>query len=350
MKYDYIIVGQGLSGSLLTYELLKRGKRVCIIQKDGVCTSSAVAPGMYNPLVLKRYTLAWKAPALISELENYYSNIEEFLSSSFIQKMDLYRLFTNQKEADLWIEKSDQLALEPFMSPEIYKQNNPFINKTIGLGKVNKTGRVVLIKLMEAVRTYLIAQNSFVNDQFDYSLLDIQENHIEYKDIKAQHIIFSEGYQLKENPWFKDLPLKGTKGELITIRCNELKLDNPIKSSILIMPLGNDLYRVGASFNWDEKDDIPTETGKKWLISKLEQIINCNFEIVEHNAGIRPTVVDRRPLIGTHKDYKNLHVFNGMGTRGVMLAPTGVKMLIDAIEHNVPLDQEWDIKRFKEDA
>ena len=116
------------------------------------------------------------------------------------------------------------------------------------------------------------------------------------------------------------------------------------------MPLGDDLYRVGASFNWDEKDDIPTETGKKWLISKLEQIINCNFEIIEHNAGIRPTVVDRRPLIGTHKDYKNIHVFNGMGTRGVMLAPTGVKMLIDAIEHNVPIDLEWDIKRFKEDA
>ena len=136
MKYDYIIVGQGLSGSLLTYELLKRGKHVCVVQKEGVCTSSAVAPGMYNPLVLKRYTLAWKAPVLISELEKYYPSIEEFLSTSFIEKMDLYRLFTNQKEADLWIEKSDQLALEPFMSPEVYKQNNPSINKTIGLGKV----------------------------------------------------------------------------------------------------------------------------------------------------------------------------------------------------------------------
>lgn len=350
MKYDYIIVGQGLSGSLLTYELLKRGKRVCVIQQDGICKSSEVAPGMYNPLVLKRYTLAWKAPELISKLTQYYSKIEEFLNTDLMQTMDLYRLFTNENEANLWIEKSDQLALEPFMSPLIYPQNNTFINKTIGLGRVNNTGRVVLVKLMNAIKALLISQNCFINEEFKYDLLNVQNGYVSYKNLTANHIIFAEGFQLKQNPWFKHLPLKGTKGELITIRSKELKLDNPIKSSILIMPLGDDLYRVGASFNWDEKDHIPTNSGKKWLISKLEQIINCNFEILEHNAGIRPTVVDRRPLLGTHEKFKNLHVFNGMGTRGVMLAPTGVQMLIDAIENDIPLDKEWDIKRFKEDA
>lgn len=350
MKYDYFIVGQGLSGSLLTYELLKRGKKVCVIHKDGVFKSSEVAPGMYNPLVLKRYTLAWKAPELIPKLELYYKEMETFFGHEFLQPMDLHRLFSNKKEADLWLEKSDHLALEPFMFPDIYKQNNTSINKDFGYGKVNNTGRVVLSELMLALRRMLIDQELLMNEKVDYDLLGIEDDLIEYKGRVAKHIIFAEGYQLKNNPWFNDLPLKGTKGELITIKAPDLHLNFPIKSSVLLMPLGNDLYRVGASFNWDDKDCIPTEIGKNWLISKLEQIINCTFEVVSHDAGIRPTVIDRRPLLGTHEFYTNLHVFNGMGTRGVMLAPTGVKMLIDSIENNKPIDKEWDIKRFKENA
>lgn len=350
MKYDYIIVGQGLSGSLLTYELLNRGKTVCVIQKDGVFKSSEVAPGMFNPLVLKRYTLAWKAPELLANLKQYYSDIEQFLNQSFLQPMDLYRLFSNKKEVDLWIEKSDQLALEPFMNSDIRIQDNISICKDFGLGQVYKTGRVVLKELIAALRTYLKAQSGFIDEEMDYKALKIDENKVCYKGISADHIIFAEGYQLKQNPWFKDLPLKGTKGELITIKAPDLKLNFPIKSSVLVMPLGDDLYRVGASFNWDDKDCIPTEVGKNWLVSKLEQIICCTFEIVEHEAGIRPTVIDRRPLLGTHEQFKNMHVFNGMGTRGVMLAPTGVKMLINSIEENLPLEMEWDIKRFKEDA
>lgn len=350
MKYDYIIVGQGLSGSLLSYELIKRGKRVCVIHDNALVRSSEVAPGMYNPLVLKRYTLAWKAPELISNLENYYKEIEQELDCKFMYPMNLYRLFSNNKEAILWDEKSDQLALEPFMNPNISTQDNLAISKNFGLGQVYKTGRVILVKFIQAIREYIQESNTYLSEEFAYENLQLKDNEVCYGEIISKHIIFAEGYNMKFNPWFNQLPLKGTKGELITIKSPDLKLEYPIKSSVLVMPLGNDLYRVGASFNWDDKDCDPSETGKKWLISKLEQIISCTFEIVEHDAGIRPTVIDRRPLLGTHEEHKNMHVFNGMGTRGVMLAPTGVRMLIDSIENSIPLDEEWNIKRFKENA
>ena len=350
MTYDYCIVGQGLSGSLLAAELLSKGKTVLVVQSKLVTKSSEVAPGMFNPLVLKRFTLAWKAPLLIPFLKTHYESLEKEFKQSFIQNMDLYRLFHDDKERNLWIDKTDQLALEPFMDASTYPVSNSKIEKQIGLGKVLHTGRVVLKDFIQAVSKRLKETDSIVNDCFDYEALSIQGESFSYKSYHFDKIIFAEGYGLKGNPWFKYLPLKGTKGELITIHAPDLKLKSPIKSSVLVMPLGNDMYRVGASFNWDDKDAIPTNEGKEWLISKLKQIINCNFDVIEHDAGIRPTVVDRRPLIGEHPEHKNMFVFNGMGTRGVMLAPFGVKMLLNNIELNTPIDDEWDIKRFTDHA
>ncbi|WP_445724289.1 NAD(P)/FAD-dependent oxidoreductase, partial [Flavobacterium sp.] len=116
-------------------------------------------------------------------------------------------------------------------------------------------------------------------------------------------------------------------------------------SSVFILPIGNDLYKVGATYDWSDKSNTPTEAGKDELISKLKEIISCDFEIVNHFAGVRPTVKDRRPLVGTHPTYKQIHVLNGLGTRGVMLGPYLANQLFQHIENKVPLEKEIDIIR-----
>ncbi|PKP14923.1 MAG: FAD-dependent oxidoreductase, partial [Bacteroidetes bacterium HGW-Bacteroidetes-23] len=143
------------------------------------------------------------------------------------------------------------------------------------------------------------------------------------------------------------LPLDGTKGELLIIKSKALKLDVILKSSVFIIPLGNDLFKVGATYNWEDKTATPTEEGKNELLSDLKSLLTADFEVIEHLAGVRPTVKDRRPMLGTHPKHPKLHVLNGLGTRGVMLAPDMAKMLFENIENQIPLDKEIDIKRFK---
>jgi len=125
-----------------------------------------------------------------------------------------------------------------------------------------------------------------------------------------------------------------------------LNLDVVLKSSIFILPIGNNLFKVGATYNWEDKTDTPTEEGKQELVDNLKEIIECDFEIIEHFAGVRPTVKDRRPLVGTHAEHQNLHILNGLGTRGVMLGPSLAKALFENIEKEIPLDDQIDIKRF----
>lgn len=149
------------------------------------------------------------------------------------------------------------------------------------------------------------------------------------------------------NPYFKELPLDFAKGEIITIKAPELNIDYVLKSSIFVVPEGNDLYSVGATYNWKDDTNLITVEAKNELISKLKNLITCNFEVVKHVAGIRPTVKDRRPLVGVHSKYKNIAILNGLGTRGVMIGPFVAKQLFEHLHEGKPLDNEIDIQRFK---
>ena len=180
----------------------------------------------------------------------------------------------------------------------------------------------------------------------DYDSLIIQENSVIYNNIEAKRIVFAEGFGLKQNPFFNDLPLKGTKGELLTIHAPALNIDFVLKSGVFLIPLGDQNFIVGATYEWTDKTNNPTEQGKEELVRKLDKILSCDYEIIDHMAGMRPTVVDRRPLVGQHPEHKALYVLNGLGTRGVMIAPYAAKNLFEHIEQQKVLDREMSIERF----
>ena len=148
------------------------------------------------------------------------------------------------------------------------------------------------------------------------------------------------------NPYFNYLPLQGSKGELITIKAPKLKITDIVKSGVFIIPLGDGLYRVGATYERSDKSNSPTKAAKKELLNKLHSFLKCEYEIIQHVAGVRPTVADRRPLVGSHPEHKNLTVLNGFGSRGVLIAPTVSRQLYEHIEKGETLPTEIDIARF----
>jgi len=67
---------------------------------------------------------------------------------------------------------------------------------------------------------------------------------------------------------------------------------------------------------------------------------------VTHTAGIRPTVIDRKPLLGSHHLHRNAAVFNGLGTRGVLIAPYAAPILYNHLTNQNPIPREISIERF----
>ncbi|HNP32629.1 MAG TPA: FAD-dependent oxidoreductase [Flavobacterium sp.] len=342
---DYIIVGSGLAGIAFAETLQKHGKSFMVFDNRSQ-NSSKIAGGLYNPVILKRFSQVWNANLQLELADKFYASLEQKLATQFDFKIPIYRKFFSVEEQNNWFAASDKPNLAPFLSTSLVHKKINGIDSPFGYGEVMHTGFVDTDALLNHYHQYLKENDWLFEDTFDYKELEVFDDYIQYKNIKAKHIVFAEGFGMHSNPFFNYLPLDGTKGELFIIKAPELDLDVIINTSVFVLPLGNSLFKVGATYNWDDKTSTPTEEGRQELIDRIQELLNCDFEIVEHFAGVRPTVKDRRPLLGTHPKYKKIHILNGLGTRGVMLGPAMAQDLFDFIENGKPLDKAIDIQRY----
>lgn len=344
-QVDYIIVGIGIAGIGFCEELRNNNKTFVVFDNTSQ-QSSTVAGGLYNPVVLKRFTTVWKGKEQLDTAWPFYANIEKKLNIKIDYKIPVYRKFTSLEEQNDWFTASDKPLLTDYLSTKIIKNENNAIDAPYGFGEVLKTGRIDVKTMLEAYKAYLLSHGFLFDNLFNYDELLIKNTHIEYNSIIAKNLIFAEGFGIKQNPYFNYLPLVPAKGELLTIYAPNLKINYILKAGVFLIPLYKDLYIVGATYEWKDLTNKVTEKARAELLDKLKKLINCQYEIVSQVAGIRPTVKDRRPLVGQHPTHKSLYVLNGLGTRGVMIGPYVAKKLYNFIENHMDLDKEIDIKRF----
>ena len=345
MKVDYIIVGLGLAGLAFSEQLLKNNKSFLLFE-DGSQQASRVAAGVYNPLVLKRFTKVWDAADQLTIALPFYRELEERFQVKLDYKLDILRVFKSVEEQNNWFHISDRPFFTDYMIPEVLKNANPYVIAPYDYGRMTNTGKMDIALLLHIYRSYLENQNALIPERFDHNAIQFSEHSIQYQNIQAGRIVFCEGYGIKDNPFFRNTGLQEAKGELLTIYAPGLGVTDILKSLVFVLPLGNDYYRVGATFNWADKTNMPSVKGREELLEKLRKVIRVDFEVTDQSAGIRPAVKDRRPLLGRHPVYRQLAILNGLGTRGVMLAPKMAKLLYEHLEFDTALPPEVRFDRF----
>ncbi|WP_298310326.1 FAD-binding oxidoreductase [uncultured Aquimarina sp.] len=343
---DYIVVGFGLAG-LAFVEELKKNDKSFVVYENYSQKSSRVAGGLYNPVILKRFTAAWLASEQLELALPFYKNIQDKLGEALVSELPVLRRFNNIEEQNLWFEACDKPVLETFLSSDLIRNENEALDIPFQYGSVKGTGKIDIKKMLSLYVLDLKKKELLINESLEYNELVTETDFIEYKGLRAKNIVFAEGFGVRSNPFFNYLPLQGNKGEYIIIKCKGLQLKEAVKSSIFIIPLGDDLYKVGATYNNQDKTPNITESAREQLQMKLERFLKIDYEVVDQVAGIRPTIRDRRPLIGTHPEYKSMHIINGLGSRGILIGPYVANKLYNFIENNGSLEKEIDIKRFE---
>lgn len=346
-QVDYIVVGLGVAATAFIKYLLEHQHSFVVINQD-FHRASTVAAGLYNPVVLKRFSLVWDARQQLEKMHELFLWYEQFFNKKFIDEMPVFRIFNDEQEQKTWHKKATtHHELVPFLSTD-FQQLKIYndIKDPYGSGEVLATGRIDLRLLIPTLEQYLRQKENLLQEKFRYEDLQIAPNSISYQNLQAKHVIFCEGYHILSNPYFRKLPIIGVKGEVLTIR-TEAKLPKAVvKGKEFLFPLSSDEYFVGATYDRDCLDYEVTESAKTELLSGIGKVVDSSFMVLHQQASIRPTVKDRRPIIGGHPTYKNLYCFNGMGTRGTMLAPKMAEILYLHIEKGQPIDNQSDIARF----
>lgn len=345
MKVDYLIVGQGVAGSCLALKLLKEKKSFRVIDEDKD-KASTVAVGVYNTLVLKRFAQIWNAKDQLDEMFDYFGSFEKLLHKKFISKIPTYRIIHNEQELVTLQKKARLPDMKDFLSGEIIKDPNSSFKMPLGFTEIKQTGRIDLKECVNSFKDYLISRDLYEKEKFDFCELKFQNKKILYKNTVAAKVVFCEGFGVKNNPYFNYLPIIGVKGEVLKIKTKEILPRGIWKAFNFLMPLEDGICYTASTYDRKDLTCEPTEKGKQEIIDHLKEIYEGEFEILEHTAGIRPTVVDRRPILGNHPNHANLFVFNGMGTRGTLLAPQMTTFLYDFMEKGKEIPKEANIRRF----
>lgn len=345
MQYDYIIIGQGLSGSFMSYFLMQEGQKVLVIDEFDLAGSSRVASGLINPVTGKRMVTTWMAEQLLPFAWQTYNELGRQLNTSIISQTRILDFHPLRESRDMF--DSRMAEGTPYLNNNIDQSVwGDSFRLNYGIGIVEPCMLVDLQAFLPKWRLYLLHSNALLEEHFDWNSFSTANDGIRYKDITAGKIILCDGTNGFGNPYFSLLPYSSNKGEALIVSIPGLPRNNIYKQGIKIVPWKDDLFWVGASFDWKYNDLSPTPAYREKVKSQLDYWLKLPYKVEDHIASERPSTVGQTPFVGLHPVHNNIGILNGMGTKGCSLAPYLAHRFAQHLVQGSQLLPEADIARF----
>jgi glycine/D-amino acid oxidase-like deaminating enzyme len=346
MKYDFIIVGQGIAGTVLSDHLMSAGLEVLVIDNSELSNSSRVAGGLYNPITGRKMVKTWRADDLFNYLQSYYTKLEEKLEAAFLNDKAIYRPFFSFEELNEWMGKSIEPEYASYIKEVFgHSEYGNHVNDEYGGLLLNRCGYLDTVTLLDTYRKHLDVLSRLKKEAFDFNELNLTAEGVDYKGDSARRIIFADGQLLRNNSFFNWLPLKPVKGELLYVRVEE-PIDVIYNRGVFVIPIGDGICKVGSTYDHNNLNSVTTKEAKLELTKRLKDLVNFKFEVVDQKAGVRPATKDRKPFIGIHPAHDQIGIFNGFGTKGVSLVPYFANQFVGTLTKGAELDPEVNIRRF----
>lgn len=288
-------------------------------------------------------TKTWLADQLFPSLIEHYLAAEEQTEKRFLHCMPIYRPFLSIEEQNEWMGKSSDPVYSSFIREVRKAPSVAGVNDPVGGLLLDQCGFLDTNAYVEAVRNLMTREQTYEEGLIDASRIIPEKEGVRYGVVEAKFAIFCTG--VHSTNWFGWLPIRPLKGETLQIS-TALSREWIVNRGAYVVPQENG-WRVGATYNQADNSQDVTPESLEELTKATRELINLPFRVTDQQWGVRPTTPDRRPLVGQHPEYQQLWTLNGLGTKGVSLAPYFSAALISAIENETPLNKLVDIGRYK---
>ena len=342
----YLIVGQGLAGTLLAFSLLEKGEEVMIADDYKHPSASSVAAGMWNPVTFKRLSASWLVKEMLEEMNLTFRRLEEKLGAEFFHQLPVARIFNSIQDANFWDEKSDHPEVGRFLSARTNNCVQESFNSPFGNSEVNECGWLNVPLFREASKNYFIQHENLIEEAVNEEDVQFTSEGVLWKGKQFDKLLLCNGIGVNTWKGLEALDLIPNHGQVLDLKIEKLELDAIVNFGQFLLPFGNEKFRLGATYNWNEVPDKPTEEAKELLLSELNLRLDKSIFVESQKTGFRPTTRDRRLIIGFAMDNELLGVFGGLGSKGVLLAPYFAKLFTSVLTDATPIPKEVNADRF----
>lgn len=344
---DFVIVGQGLAGTTLAWQLKWRGLRGIVIDRADGTSASKAAAGLMTPVTGKRLVPAWRLEETWKAAEEFYCRVEEETKSQFLSQPGQVRLFESE-ESKAEFERRDWSGhpVEIRQSKTLVDESS--IDAPLGGFELPTARRLDVPTYLEASHRAFAADDLLRADVLDPATdLEVRSEvvHVANPAVRAKRLIFCQGAPGLCNPWFNDVEYKSARGEILTLKIDGLEETRIVNQVVWLVPCGNGVFKAGSTYDFENLDQGPTSAGRDEIVKRLKKYLKLPFEIIGHESGVRPIVTERRPIIGVHREFPQLAIFNGLGSKGSLLAPLVASQLVEHLLDGSPIDSELDYQQ-----
>ena len=342
-----LIIGQGISGTWLSYWLLQMGAEVLVLDEARPNTSTRVASGVINPITGRQVVTTWLAETLLPFAEEHYTRIGTAIGEQVIRNCGILAFPPSEQMRGAYLEKIT--AHSPFVHSVADEAAwHAFFQYRFGAVHIQPAYWVDLQTLLAGWRKKLAENGQLREERFDESLLQVHADGISYKDIQADTIFYCDGIQTAQSKYWSGLPFSFNKGEALIVDIPGLPHGQMYKFGIsTLVPWHNRQWWVGSIYDNRYTHDLPTESFRKGTEQFLELTLKLPFTITGHVSSIRPATVERRPFAGMHPHAAGVGILGGMGTKGVSLAPWLARQVAENLILGMPIEPAADVKRFR---
>ncbi len=327
-QFDIAIVGQGITGTLLGHFLEQYGLKVLMIDNHHHGASSFIAAGIVNPITGRNFVKSWKIDKLLPVALATYDEVGEKLGIRCYTKANVVRTLDTIEQENTWYGRSQDALYANYIEPnKDVSEMKKVIDLPTQCAEITQSFHVHFKEILNIYKAHWQKNNAYLETHFESELLAISSEGYQYQDCHFNKIVFCEGYQADQNPFFDNLNLQPAKGEVLLIRIPGATFRKMYKQKMFLVHQYDDVYWVGSGYERKFDSDEPTEAGRQSIKDELAKMLTVPYEIIGHIAGVRPATTMRRPIVRKHDIHSDMYLLNGMGTKGASLSPFFTRQL-----------------------
>ncbi len=357
-ELDTIIVGQGLAGSCLAWELRAHGCDLLVIDRGEPVTASRIAAGLITPVTGQRFVKSWRFDEFLPVAREFYRSVEQATGEQLFVEAPMVRLFDNEAERALLARRQASSDYEGvFAEVTTWPEGMPAPHGGIAM---LPAARLDVPRFLDVTRDWLKREQRYqVGEMHLPHDLIVDDNGVEIPrlGLRCRRLIFCQGFAAIDNLWCSEMKWNPAKGEILIVSIAGYAEERVVHRGLWIAPLGtvddngDRLYRVGATYDWSHLDAESTVAGRAEIETRLASILDRPFRVIAHQAAVRPILKTLNPVIGCFRSPACLGVFNGLGSKGSLQAPFFAKQFADHLFNGTPIESAVDLQaRLERDA